>query len=118
MWSPAGHQGLDVALLESGGAVEGHRPEAPDLAKPPDSCSADGEHLHDLGHPQQAFRWLLGPFSELGRTPAAGQDGFPVLQGKGWIEFKGRFDEPVETGNHGDLMSEEWKWVKGTAGTS
>ena len=69
--------------------------------------------MHDLGHPQQAFFLLLGPLPKLGRAPAAGQDGLSVLQRNGWDEFKGGFDEPVETGNHGSLMPEKWKWVKG-----
>ena len=80
-WSLAGHQGQDVALPESGGAVEGHRPEAPDLAKPPEGRPADAEHLADLFLGKQALLGPPGPLPELGRAPAAGQDGLPVVKG-------------------------------------
>ena len=116
-WSIPGHQGQDVALPKPRGAVEGHRPETPDLAKPPDGRPAGGEHLHDLAYPQKAFFRPLGPLPELGRTPAAGQNSIPIIWGKGLVEFKGGFDEPVEAGNHGGLIAEVWKWVKGAAGT-
>lgn len=105
-WSLSRHQGQDVALAESGGAVEGHRPETPDLAKPPDGRPAGGEHLHDLGYPQQAFLGLPLPFPEGAGAPAAGQDGLPVVEGQGLVEFQGGFDEAMDGGDHWGLMPE------------
>ena len=85
------NQGQDVALPEPGGAVEGHRPEAPDLAEPPNSRPAGGEHFDYLGNPKKAFPKVL-PLPELGRASAAGQNGLAVFQGEGWVKFKGGFD--------------------------
>ena len=84
---------------------------------PPNGRPAGGEHLNDLVDLEQAFFRPFGLLPELCWAPAAIQNGLPILQGKGGIEFKGGLDEPVETGNHEVVMPEEWKWVKRTAGT-
>lgn len=76
------------------------------LAKPPESRSAGGEHFDYLGNPKKAFPWVL-PLSELGRAPAAGQDGLPVIQGKGMVEFQGGFYEAMDGGEHGTPFAEK-----------
>lgn len=92
---------MDVALPELSVAKECcHWLKPPGLAKPPDGRPADAKHRANLVLAEKAFGRLLGLLPELGGTPAAGQNGFPVLQGKGRIEFKGGFDEPVEGGDH------------------
>lgn len=112
-WSLSVHQGYNVALPKPRGAVEGHRPETPDLAKSPDSRPAGGEHLHDLRYPQKAFGWLPGLLPELGRAPAAIQDGLPVLQREGRVEFQGGFDEAMEGGKHEAVLSPKCRIVNG-----
>ena len=102
-WGFPGHQGQDVALPELLVAVEeDDRTEAPGLAHPPQRRPADAQHLADLFLGKQAFFRLLGPLPELGRAPAAGQDGLAVLQRNGWVKFKGGFYKAMEGGKHQD----------------
>ena len=89
-----------------------HWLKPPGLAKPPDGRPADAKHRANLVLAEKAFGRLLGLLPELGGASAAGQDGLSILQGERLVEFKGGLDEPVEAGNHGIVMPEEWKWVK------
>lgn len=86
-----------------------HWLKPPGLAKPPDGRPADAKHRANLVLAEKAFGRLLGLLPELGGAPAASQDGLPVLQGKGWVEFQGRVDKAMDGGEHGDLMPEAWK---------
>ena len=116
-WRLPRHQGLDVALPELSVAKECcHWLKPPGLAKPPDGRPADAKHRSNLVLAEKAFGRLLGLLPELSGASAAGQDGLSILQRNGRVKFKGGFDEPVEAGNHGNLMPEMCVRVKGAQG--
>ena len=111
------HQGSDFAFPELGGVSDDDRLEFSCLGESPESRSAGGEHLDYLRGPKQAFLWLLNSLPELGRGSAAGQNGLPVIQGKGMVEFQGGFYEAMDGGKHRDLLGEKVRDRQG-AGTT
>lgn len=102
-WGLAGHQGQDVALSELLVAVEkDDRTKASRLAHPPQRRPADAQHFAYLFLGKQALLGFPLPIPEGARVPAAGQDGLPVVEGQGLVEFQGGFDEAMEGGEHRD----------------